>query len=232
MARKRYTIKPTEESNIMTEETIDLGIINMQPVSEDLNNQENILKVPEVNADLPTALKMINKNEIPVGILLNTLTAKEPEYSTEGSACFDIFCDLENRKQVDVWIDNEVKQFKNVQVALEKDSIIIDPGERVMVPTGIIFDIPENWKILIYPRSGLALKRDLSLANSVAVIDSDYTLETFILLKNKTTSRQIIFHGDRIAQGEIVPVTRAKFSNVKEIKQKTKRNGGMGHTGT
>lgn len=108
----------------------------------------------------------------------------------------------------------------------------IDPGETAFVPTGLIFDIPEDFKLAIYPRSGSSGKKHLRLGNCVAVIDEDYTSETMIILFNNSETRQSICHGDRLAQAEIVPVFRANFNILEnKIAQKTDRTGGLGHTG-
>jgi dUTP pyrophosphatase len=106
------------------------------------------------------------------------------------------------------------------------------PGDRLMVPTGLIFDIPEGYSVRVHARSGLSLKQGLVLANSEGVIDSDYIEELFILVHNISDNGISIAHGDRIAQGELV--VREAYT-IGEISchpgQKTDRVGGMGSTG-
>lgn len=112
------------------------------------------------------------------------------------------------------------------------DKIIINPGERLLIPTGLIFDIPENHSIRIHARSGLSLKQGLALANAEGVVDSDYVDPTFIMMINNSNAVATIKHGDRIAQGELVPVLQSEFQEIPTPpKQKTDRQGGLGSTG-
>ena len=73
----------------------------------------------------------------------------------------------------------------------------------MLVPTGLIFDVPEKHVLKLFMRSGMAYKKGLSLANGTGIIDSDYKLETFVMLQNNTDSLVQITNGDRIAQGMV-----------------------------
>lgn len=161
-----------------------------------------------------------------------------PEYKTEQAACFDLHAFLGN----DVTF---VKGFnaKNFELNIpirenlsEGDGeryILLQPGDRVLVPTGIIFDLAPGSKMHIYSRSGTALKKGLNLANGVAVIDSDYTDQTFVLITNNTGVRMRIEHNERIAQAEVVPSYRASLSTTaKKPEVKGNRKGGFNSTGT
>lgn len=113
-------------------------------------------------------------------------------------------------------------------------STSIQSGHTVMIPTAIAMEIPNGFFGAIYPRSGLATKRGLRLANCVAVIDADYRGEVGIPLHNDSDELQIINKGDRIAQLVIQPFMKVdpvfvdKFDN-----ENTERGaGGFGHTGT
>jgi dUTP pyrophosphatase len=102
----------------------------------------------------------------------------------------------------------------------------------MIVPTGLIFDIPEGYSLRIHARSGLSLKQGLVLVNSEAVIDSDFVHETSVLLVNTSNNPISVRHGDRIAQAELVPVLSYDFSEIKKApKDKTSRKGGLGSTG-
>lgn len=152
--------------------------------------------------------------------------AEPPTYGTQSSACFDFkACLIGERVR---GFDKNNKDF----VAPMSDKIIINPGERLLIPTGLIFDIPENHSIRIHARSGLSLKQGLALANAEGVVDSDYVDPTFIMMINNSNAVATIKHGDRIAQGELVPVLQSEFQEIPTPpKQKTDRQGGLGSTG-
>lgn len=99
------------------------------------------------------------------------------------------------------------------------------------MPTGLVFDIPEGFKISFYPRSGSSGKKHLKLSNCVGIVDEDFTKPSMLLIFNDSEQRQIICHGDRLAQAEIVPVYRAIFEiSETPIVQKTDREDGFGST--
>lgn len=137
-------------------------------------------------------------------------TVQPPHYATEGSACFDLRA----------WIPNEGK-------------ITIGSGEYALVPTGLIFDIPENHSIRLHPRSGLAIKNGITLLNAEGVVDSDYIEEIKVILVNHGWQRFTVTHGMRICQAELVRNLDPQLeeTNVKPV-QKTSRVGGFGSTGT
>jgi len=111
-------------------------------------------------------------------------------------------------------------------------TIAIAPGERMMVPTGLIFDIPEGYSVRIHPRSGISYKNGVVLANCEGVIDSDYVEEIYVLLHNTATVNFVITPGDRIAQAELVKMESYTIEETTERPaQKTDRAGGMGSTG-
>ena len=111
-------------------------------------------------------------------------------------------------------------------------AVVVNPGERMMISTGIVFDIPVGYSVRVHARSGLALKAGLVMANAEGVIDSDYTEETKILVLNISNIPIRINHGDRIAQAEMVPVLSYDLvSTTEDINQKTSRAGGFGSTG-
>ncbi len=152
--------------------------------------------------------------------------AEPPAYGTQHSACFDFkSCLIGERVRR---FDRNNKEF----IAPVSDKIVINPGERVLVPTGLILDIPEGYSVRLHARSGLSLKQGLVLANAEGVIDSDYVDPTYIMMSNISTIMATIKHGDRIAQGELVPVYPADFKEIKEAPgRKTDRQGGLGSTG-
>ena len=151
-----------------------------------------------------------------------------PKFATKQSACFDISFQAEGKY--------EYKGFNKVNApftrSLSNGNIRIMPGDRVLVPTGLIFDIPEGYSVRIHARSGLSYKQGLVLANQEAVIDSDYIQETFVLLTNISDVDYTIAHGDRIAQAELVKKEEYILWEISEAPlQKTDREGGLGSTG-
>lgn len=110
--------------------------------------------------------------------------------------------------------------------------VVIPPFHRAIIPTGIIFDIPAGHSVRIHPRSGLAIKKGLVLANCEGVVDEDYINEVKLLMINLSNEDIIIEHGDRLAQAELVETIDHALleTNIQPI-QKTDRIGGLGSTG-
>ncbi len=158
--------------------------------------------------------------------------AELPEYATKGSACFDIKACFKNGDMLKGY--NSWNKSQNVAVkgvSTDKDAFQLPPGIRVLIPTGLIFDVPEKHVMKLYIRSGSAFKKGLSLANGTGIIDSDYTLETFVMLQNNTDSLVKITNGDRVAQGLVEKVIQQKFTETTKPMELTERDGGFGSTG-
>ncbi len=132
-----------------------------------------------------------------------------PFYATEGAAGADIRASL-----------------------LEKKSLIVKPGERVLVPTGIAMEIPLGYEVQVRPRSGLSLKSPLMIVNAPGTIDCDYRGEVNIIVGNFGKEDYVIEHGLRIAQLVIAPVIQAKYSNGHTLSETARGAGGFGSTGT
>lgn len=151
-----------------------------------------------------------------------------PKFGTKQAACFDLAFQPNGKTEYSGYNQNNAPFTRY----FSDGSVTIMPGDRIMVPTGLIFDIPEGFSVRIHPRSGLSYKQGLVLANLEAVIDSDYVHETFVLLTNVSQNAQIIKSGDRVAQAELVPVVSyAIEETLIAPKQKTDRIGGLGSTG-
>lgn len=119
----------------------------------------------------------------------------------------------------------------DVCAAIETE-IIIQPGERVLVPTGYSFAIPVGYEVQVRPRSGLAYKHGITVLNAPGTIDADYRGEVKVLLVNLGTEAFGIKRGDRIAQ--LVPAKVAatmRFVEKNEISESQRGEGGFGHTG-
>lgn len=151
-----------------------------------------------------------------------------PAFATEGSACFDVaFCRAGKSEYSGFTLQN--KAFTR---GFNKEGIYVGPGERVMVPTGLIFKIPEKFSLRLHIRSSLAMKRGLTLVNAEGVIDSDFFHETFIVLHNVSQTGAMIADGERLAQAELVPVLEYLMAETTtQPQQTTNRVGGYGSTG-
>jgi len=109
--------------------------------------------------------------------------------------------------------------------------LIIAPGERTLIPTGLALEIPCGYEGQVRPRSGLALRQGIALVNSPGTIDADYRGEVGIIVINHGREPVTFAPGDRIAQLVIAPVTRVEFEEVEELSATTRASGGFGHTG-
>lgn len=149
------------------------------------------------------------------------------EYATTGSACFDIRCHF-NGNPVRVYEQDGVVRAGE----MEGNTLHLHPGQRALIPTGIAFDIPKGFALFLYNRSSTGLKRGLSLANGVGVIDSDYTDEVYIPMLNTTNVVVPILDGDRLAQVQMTTVFTAELVAADApIAKKDSRDGGFGSTG-
>ncbi len=110
--------------------------------------------------------------------------------------------------------------------------VVIEPGRRALVPTGIAIALPEGTEAQIRPRSGLAIKHGIGLLNAPGTIDADYRGEIKIILINLGAEPFRIERGDRIAQMIIHPVMHAAWEASTELSQTEREKGGFGHTGT
>jgi dUTP pyrophosphatase len=132
---------------------------------------------------------------------------KLPEYATPGACAVDLFA------------------------ATEEGFLIIRPGDRALISTGISIALPEGYEAQIRPRSGLAKNKGLSIVNSPGTIDSDYRGPVGVILINHGEDRIIISRGERIAQMVVAPVTRANWIE-SELCETERGAGGFGSTGT
>lgn len=110
-------------------------------------------------------------------------------------------------------------------------SIIINPGERVLVPTGLSVETPAGIASLLFPRSGLAIKNGITLANCVGVVDADYRGEIKCGVINQSDTPFTINPGDRIAQLVLVPVLDYEPIEADSLSETERGDGGFGHSG-
>ena len=155
------------------------------------------------------------------------------KYGTTDAACFDLSLCLADRATIKGFQPNNEEILFCCLSEEEKTFIKIPPRYRVLLPTGMIFDIEKEHHVKVYARSGLSVKKGLAMANGVGVIDSDYTEEVFIPMINNSDEELVLYHGDRVAQGELVFNSKqACLSYIQDRPgQKSNRQGGFGSTG-
>ena len=129
-----------------------------------------------------------------------------PEYATPGSAGMDL------RANIDA-------------------PITLAPGERKLIPTGIYIALPVGYEAQVRPRSGLALKHGIGLANMLGTVDSDYRADVGVILINLGQEDFVVNDGERIAQMVIAKHERAEWEVVEELDETERGEGGYGHTG-
>jgi len=134
-----------------------------------------------------------------------------PSYQTAGAAGADIRANL---------------------TADERETgVTLAPGERRLIPSGLRLEIPQGFEVQIRPRSGLALKHGVTLANAPGTIDSDYRGPLGVILINLGQQAYKVVHGERIAQMVVAPVAQCGFELTAQISQTTRGEGGFGSTG-
>jgi dUTP pyrophosphatase len=129
-----------------------------------------------------------------------------PAYATEGSAGMDLCAHIH-------------------------ESVVLEPLERKLIPTGLFIELPTGYEAQIRPRSGLALKHGITCLNSPGTIDADYRGEIGVILINLSNEMQVIKTGDRIAQMVIAPVTQIGWEPATALTPTSRGAGGFGSTG-
>jgi dUTP pyrophosphatase len=119
----------------------------------------------------------------------------------------------------------------DLQAAIE-GKVIIAPGERALVPTGLAIALPPGFEAQVRPRSGLALKQGITVVNTPGTIDADYRGEVGVILINHGDSPFTIERGMRIAQMVVTPITQAVWNAVDKLLDSARGTGGFGSTGT
>lgn len=160
-------------------------------------------------------------------------SVKLPSFGTTDAACFDIRACLSHVKTAKAFSSYNRKEDAKVNIMNGNKYLTIYANQRVLVPTGIIFDIPTGYSLRLHMRSGIAFKRGLILSNAEGVIDADYVLESFVMMTNTTESTVQIENGERICQGELVKIINTNIVEQKEVPTTdSNRTGGFGSTGT
>ncbi len=136
----------------------------------------------------------------------------------------------ENSELIPVYA-SELAAGADVKACLQ-DQVIIEPGESALIPSGLRFAIPAGYEIQVRPRSGLALKNQITVLNTPGTIDADYRGEVGVILINHGKNAFIVTPGMRIAQIVLAKVERAHFVLEEALVSTSRGEGGFGHTGT
>ncbi len=145
---------------------------------------------------------------VPIRRLSNNLDLPLPAYETAGAAGMDLRAAI-----------------------AEDEPIVLRPGARFAVPTGLAFALPDGFEGQVRPRSGLAARHGVTQVNTPGTIDADYRGEVKVILINLGEEDFTIRRGDRIAQLVIAPVTRAVWLEVESLDETLRGAGGFGSTG-
>lgn len=138
--------------------------------------------------------------------IINKSTNPMPAYATEQSAGMDLRASL-------------------------TESVTLAPMERRLIPTGLYIELPAGFEAQIRPRSGLALKKGITVLNTPGTIDADYRGEIGVILINLSNEPFVIENGERICQMVIARYESAEFVEVEELSETERGAGGFGHTG-
>ena len=130
-----------------------------------------------------------------------------PKYETPGSSGMDIAAHIEQ-------------------------DLIINSGDRALIPTGFSLSVPRGYEVQIRPRSGLAVKKGVTVLNTPGTIDSDYRGEIKVILINLSKDEFSVKNGERIAQMVVCPIKQVIVEEVKELTETIRGIGGFGSTGT
>ena len=172
-----------------------------------------------------TSLKFYKTNE----------QAQLPVFSTKQSACFDLYANLIEGEIVQYYGSLQTKQLpRKVSFDINSNNSYLQMNnmERMLIPIGLIADIPVGFSVRLHPRSGLAFKQGVYLTNCEGVIDSDYVDPIFVMVTSISNVPVRIYSGDRICQGELVRCEKYTLDESdKAPSQKTNRVGGFGSTG-
>ena len=172
-----------------------------------------------------TSLKFYKLNE----------QAQLPVFATKQSACFDLYANLIVDKTVQYYGAIQTKELPrrvSFDINSNRNFIQLNNMERMLIPTGLIADIPDGFSVRLHSRSGLAFKQGVYLANCEGIIDSDYVDPIFAMVTNISNVPTRIYDGDRICQGELVRCEKYTLNESDEAPtQKTDREGGFGSTG-
>ena len=138
--------------------------------------------------------------------IVNKSSNEIPQYSTQHAAGMDLRANL-------------------------TEEIVLEPFDRCLIPTGLFIELPFGYEAQVRPRSGLAIKKGITVLNSPGTIDADYRGEIMVILINLSTEKFVVRHGERIAQIVVAAHETVNWEKVEFLEETTRGEGGFGHTG-
>ena len=147
-----------------------------------------------------------------------------PAPATPGAAGYDVVAWLPEGK-------NALLYTAAGRSTVSGPEVILQPGHRALIPTGLSVGLPPGWEVQVRPRSGMALKEGVTVLNSPGTIDADYRGEIGIILINHGHAPFVVRHGERVAQLLVAPVSPAVFLPVPHLDVTDRGSGGFGSTG-
>lgn len=160
--------------------------------------------------------------------------SKIPHKQTDHAACYDVHAHVtpyDGDASTLIKAYNNRNQYFEWYLEYDDTYIIINPGDRVLIPTGIKVCCDPGFKVQLVARSGIAFKRGLMLSNGIGTIDADYREGLFVIYTNTTETTVKIKHGERIAQIELIRLTPTTIMVGKLPSTDSNRAGGIGSTG-
>lgn len=139
--------------------------------------------------------------------IINQSSNPLPQYQTKGSAGMDLAANLES-------------------------PVELKPLERTLIPTGLFMELPLGYEAQVRPRSGMAIKKGITVINTPGTIDSDYRGEIKVPIVNLSNETQVIEHGERVAQMVIAKHEHIIWELTDSLEESERGEGGFGHTGT
>jgi dUTP pyrophosphatase len=173
----------------------------------------------------------VNKTNFPLKYYKVRPGVPDIEFATDGSACFDLHLALGAGPDLVTIYGYDCNNFKIELHVNPAVGVEVPPASRVLLPTGLIFDIPHGFSVRLHPRSGNVLKRGLFCANAEGVIDHDYINETFYMVYNSTCKTQIVENLEKICQAEMVADLDYRLAETNTAPTRNNLHEGFGSTG-
>lgn len=176
----------------------------------------------EMNTDLVKEVEVTK-----VKVINTSPTLELPEYGTEYADAVDLRACFDGSETVKIFTEyNEV-----IHVSKSDTEMVLKPGMRALIPTGIKIELPIGKKASVKPRSGLALKFGITIVNTPGTIDSDYRGDVGVILLNTSKVDFVIKHGERVSQLALEDSQRIEWVDADVVSDSVRGEGGFGHTG-
>lgn len=218
------------ESMIGIRENVKAFDTKIESLSNSLNKIITDLELESTRITLTkdTNVAELGTLDLQVRYKLNTPDSIAPTKATAYSSGYDLYADRMSAKEVETF----KKLFPNSNVVIGEDWYEIPPMERIIIPTGLILELPNNYEAQVRPRSGLAFKNGITVLNTPGTIDADYRGLVGVILINLGKDPYIVKVGERIAQLVITKLPEvALVHSIEDLNVTPRGDGGFGHSG-